>query len=446
MKNLISNRSRSKAVDGGAESRVDYLADNLGLTREIVISILNQLRQIGLLADTKDLIAYLTREDKASRSSQTLVTHSVIEQALLLALDEEESAYNLKEINEALEEQGCKNCTVEKIQSILRFWKKRKYIEFQFSDRERGYIRLAFKEPKDNLKSKQQKRLELADFTIRYLFDLQDRRVDINKQADSIVDFSVHEILKAYEDSPQLFREQFVIADIEEAILYLSHIEALNIDGGFLVLYNPMTIQRLEDDPRRRFKKEDYQKLGQHYESKMQQIHIVGEYARRMIDDYKDALQFVDDYFHLNYSAFLEKYFKGDRRAEITRNITPKKFRELFGELSPTQLNIIKDTESQYIAVLAGPGSGKTRILVHKLASLILMEEIKTDQLLMLTFSRAAATEFKVRLTRLIHQAANFIDIKTFHSYCFDLLGKIGTLEKSEKLLLMLSSAFPVVR
>jgi ATP-dependent DNA helicase RecQ len=47
----------------------------------------------------------------------------------------------------------------------------------------------------------------------------------------------------------------------------------------------------------------------------------------------------------------------------------------------------------------------------------------------MLTFSRAAATEFKQRLMGLIGNAAHFVEIKTFHSYCFDLLGRIGNLD-----------------
>jgi len=82
--------------------------------------------------------------------------------------------------------------------------------------------------------------------------------------------------------------------------------------------------------------------------------------------------------------------------------------------------------------VAAGPGSGKTRVLVHKLASLLLLEDVKHEQLLMLTFSRAAATEFKQRLMELIGNAAHFVEIKTFHSYCFDLLGRIGNLEDSK--------------
>ena len=42
--------------------------------------------------------------------------------------------------------------------------------------------------------------------------------------------------------------------------------------------------------------------------------------------------------------------------------------------------------------VAAGPGSGKTRVLVHKLASLLTLEDVKHEQLLMVTFSWAAAT------------------------------------------------------
>ena len=69
------------------------------------------------------------------------------------------------------------------------------------------------------------------------------------------------------------------------------------------------------------------------------------------------------------------------------------------------------------------------------------MEDVKQEQMLMLTFSRAAATEFKKRLTRpeMLGNAANFIGggtraegITTFHSYCFDLLGRVGSLSDSD--------------
>lgn len=198
-----------------------------------------------------------------------------------------------------------------------------------------------------------------------------------------------------------------------------------------MVLYNSMHIKRIEKDNRIQYKVKDYSTLRDFYKQKMLQIHIVGEYANMMVRSYAEALQFVKDYFQMDFKGFISKYFKEERLKEIERNISPKKYMQLFGELSETQEEIIRDDKSQYIVVTAGPGSGKTRVLVHKLASLLLMEDIKHEQLLMLTFSRAATVEFKKRLKDLIGDAANFIEIKTFHSYCFDLLGQIGSVEKS---------------
>ena len=185
-------------------------------------------------------------------------------------------------------------------------------------------------------------------------------------------------------------------------------------------------------DNKIKYKAEDYRQLNEFYQQKIQQIHIVGEYANLMVKDYKSALQFVTDYFHMEYKRFIAKYFKGKRAEDIERNITSQKYHKLFDTLSEKQLNIIQDNHSKYIVVAAGPGSGKTRVLVHKLAALLTLEEVKHEQLLMVTFSRAAATEFKLRLMQLTGNATYFVDIRTFHSYCFDLLGRPGNAQDTD--------------
>ena len=198
------------------------------------------------------------------------------------------------------------------------------------------------------------------------------------------------------------------------------------------MLYSGMQITRLEMDNKIRYKADDYKSLNAYYKQKMQQIHIVGEFANMMVRNYDEALQFVNDYFQMDYKLFIAKYFKGNRKNEINRNITPEKYNKLFAELSDVQREIIDNDVSKYIVVAAGPGSGKTKVLVHKLASLMLLEDVKHEQLLMVTFSRAAATEFRRRLYDLIGNAAGFIEIKTFHSYCFDLIGRMGNLEDAK--------------
>ena len=266
-------------------------------------------------------------------------------------------------------------------------------------------------QPKETFREKMKLRHDLAKFIVGFLYDRSSENTGADKE-EAFVEFSVLELKDAFERSIEAFGRKISQEEVEDTLFYLSRIEALKIEGGFLVIYNRLTIERLEKDNKKRYKLEDYQKLLRFYENKIQQIHIVGEYAQKMLAGSEDALKFVDDYFALNYASFLNLYFKGSRQSEIKRNITPAKYRQLFGELSPAQLQIIRDQESKYIVVAAGPGSGKTRVLVHKLASLMLMEDVKHEQLLMLTFSRAAATEFKKRLLKLIGNAASFIEIK----------------------------------
>ncbi|MBR6618446.1 MAG: RecQ family ATP-dependent DNA helicase, partial [Oscillospiraceae bacterium] len=432
MKMLISSRSINGAMGDEAESRIDYISDLLGIEKRDVLDAVQYMREDGLLADTQDLTAYIKRTDTRNKSAQILNRFAALERFLLSICTEQAHCFLLKEINQSAEQQGLKS-TVRNIKTVLYYWTIRHCIEKVYNTSDK-YVDILFQLPIDELRLKVEKRLELASFLVDYLYE-KAAESPVNAKEETLVQFSVLELQNAYAERPTLTQAEHVsFEEIQDALLYLAKIDALQLDGGFLVLYQAMEIRRIEMDNRIKYKVEDYRQLNEFYKQKIQQIHIVGEYANMMVRDYQEALQFVNDYFQMDYKLFLAKYFKGDRLGEINRNITPEKYRQLFDSLSETQRKIIDDDTSKYIVVTAGPGSGKTRVLVHKLASLLLLEDIKHEQLLMLTFSRAAATEFKQRLAELIGNAAHFIEIKTFHSYCFDLLGKVGSLEHSENI------------
>ena len=436
IKKLFSSKSRMHSNDEEAESRVDYISDHLGIVKEEVIKIVNLLREERILADAKDLTAFIRKKENKNRSLSILKSFWQIEKFLLTVLADEEKILHIKELNEQAEENECKNVTPNKIKTILNYWTIKNWIKRKTTEYSKNHIAVLCLHDKEALEAKLTKRYEVARFLVEYLYDKSNINTsDVGIKDEVLVEFSVLELKEGFENRLTLLDTEITSEDVEDALFYLSRIDALKIEGGFLVIYKALTIERIEKDNKKRYKVEDYKKLDQFYQNKIQQIHIVGEYASKMLEDYKAALQFADDYFQLNYNSFLNKYFKGSRQKDISKNITPTKFRQLFGELSPTQLKIINDNKSKYIVVAAGPGSGKTRILVHKLASLLLMEDVKHEQLLMITFSRAAATEFKRRLLKLIGNAANFIEIKTFHSYCFDLLGRVGTIEKSDEII-----------
>lgn len=430
IKSLISERSIAKAGNDDAESRVDYLADMLGIEKAEVIASVNLMRQAGLLEDTNDMSAYIRRTDTENKSSQVLDRFVRLEGFLLSMLPDEGMSTSLKQLNERAAEEGVRS-TVKDIRTLLYYWTIRGYIQKVKRSVEQK-VDIVPTMPASSAREKLECRADVCRFIVKELF----ARAAVKESGTNEnvpVEFSLIGLWKDYNAQAQmsLLNRDVQPGDVEDGLLYLSKIGALTLEGGFLVSYNGMEIQRLITDNKIKYKAEDYKTLNEFYKQKIRQIHIVGEYANLMVRSYEAALQFVQDYFQMEFQAFIRKYFKGERLREISRNITPEKYHELFGQLSPTQADIINDDDSRIIVVAAGPGSGKTRVLVHKLASLYCMEDVKHEQLLMVTFSRAAATEFKKRLLKLIGNAAYYVEIKTFHSYSFDLLGKIGSLERS---------------
>lgn len=437
IKTLFSSKSRKQSSEDEPESRVDYISDNLGIEIWNVIAVVNLLRDEKILADAKDLTAFIKRGVSKKSSLEIAESYRLIENFLCPLFEEQEKTFHIKELNEEAEENGCRNVTPSKIKTLLNFWAIKHWIKRYNKDYDKNHVVAISCQPKEVLKERLEKRHLLSEFVVGYLY-AKSSNVKGEEEAEKeevLVEFSVLELQEAFSKQIQLFEVKVTIDDIEDTLFYLSRIEAIKIEGGFLVIYNKLTIDKIEQNQRVQYKEQDYQKLSDYYDHKVQQIHIVGEYAKKMVDDYTGALTFVDDYFQLNFPSFLSKYFKGSRGAEIKRNITPKKYKQLFDSLSDVQRRIIDDKNSQYIVIAAGPGSGKTKVLVHKLASLLLMEDVKHEQLLMVTFSRAAATEFKKRLIELIGNAAHFIDMKTFHSYCFDLLGKVGTIDRADAII-----------
>lgn len=417
IKSLISERSRSRAGTAEAESRVDYLSDMLGIETRKVISIVERMRVAGILAKDDDMTAYLRlgqlRKFKYYIQLEKFLVETVIGEC---------TKFSLKEINEKAIASGIARSSVKDIRTILFFWTIRHYIEKRpVTD---DYIQIAAKVSASDLERQIAVRNSIASFIV-YRFK------DNNKEEDGEVKvgFSLAGLVGDYNDSA-LFPEKIDVGMAEEALLFLAKTGILNLEGGFMVLYNKLQIERLKDS-KCRYKKDDYHNLDDFYKQRIQQIHIIGKYANMMVSDKNRAMEYVHDYFVLNFKAFIKKYFDSKEEKRIGRNVSERKYNELFGGLTQTQSAIINDNESRFIVVPAGPGSGKTYVLVRKLASLILLEDVKSEQLLMLTFSRAAAVEFKKRLRDLIGNAAEYVEIKTFHSYSFDILGRKGSVDDS---------------
>ncbi len=121
IKALISSRSIASAGNDLAESRVDYLADVLGMEKRDVIDCVSVMRQEGLLADSMDMSAYIFKQDTRNRSAQALDRFAKLERFLLGQIGYEERGFALKELNEAALDGGISHVSVRDIRTILYY-------------------------------------------------------------------------------------------------------------------------------------------------------------------------------------------------------------------------------------------------------------------------------------------------------------------------------------
>ena len=221
---------------------------------------------------------------------------------------------------------------------------------------------------------------------------------------------------------------------LDRALLWLHEQEALRLNKGLAVFRPAMTV-RLEQRDRRGFSRADFEPLALHYKGQVLQIHVMVEFAERGLAAISDARRLAMDYFALGEEAFLARWLPG-RDREIGRQTTPASWRAIVESLSnPVQQRIVADDrERTNVLVLAGPGSGKTRVLVHRIAWLIRVRRENARGILALAYNRHAAVDIRRRLAEMIGDDARGVTVLTCHALAMRLAGEsfTGRLERPD--------------
>ena len=118
---------------------------------------------------------------------------------------------------------------------------------------------------------------------------------------------------------------------------------------------------------------------------------------------------------------FTKKYIFNIMQTEIRKHERNNKMNNIIEELNEKQKEAVLAVNGPCL-VIAGAGSGKTKVLTHKIAYLIEKEGIKPWNILAITFTNKAANEMKDRVENLIGDIAKDMWIGTFHSICVKIL------------------------
>ena len=150
----------------------------------------------------------------------------------------------------------------------------------------------------------------------------------------------------------------------------------------------------------------------------------MAEYAQQGLGSMADSLRLAMDYFSMGQEDFLRRWLP-DRDRETARQTTPESWQAIAESLNnPIQRRIVTDSrERTNVLVLAGPGSGKTRVLVHRIAYLVRVRRENPRSILALTYNRHAAVEIRRRLAELIGDDARGVVVLTCHALAMRLVG-----------------------
>ncbi len=209
---------------------------------------------------------------------------------------------------------------------------------------------------------------------------------------------------------------------MDRALLWMHEQNVVLLGRGLTVFRPAMTVNLVPDGGP--FTVQHFTPLEEHYAEQTAQTHVMATYAERGLAFMPDAMRLSEDYFVLEREAFLARWLP-NRRTELRRQTTEASFRAIVEDLgNPVQEQIVRDDRDQTnVLVLAGPGSGKTRVLVHRIAYLIRVKREDPRGILCLTYNRHAAAEVRERLRRLIGEEATFVTVKTCHALAMRLVG-----------------------
>jgi ATP-dependent DNA helicase RecQ len=413
----------------------DELMAALGESSEHIIRMLHQLEQMGVLSNDLALTVLL-RKGVREASSDRLTRVAEMEKAVLALLPElapdaddgEWQDVNLRGLCQDLKIRSGADFIPEQLMKLLHSLarpfgdgEKGRRASFDVKLLRREILKVRLLRGWSNIREISDKRRAVATVLLQMLLGKVDDKL---RGVDLRVECKLGELAEALrsdlEIGPQLKDE---LTAIEAGLLYLHDNGVLILDRGKTVFRSAMTIRITPEEKSRGFTNADFEPLKEHYSEKNFQIHVIHEYAKLGLKKLSAALSFVFAYFSLPKLEFIRRYFAG-RKEILERATTEESYRRIVESLRhPLQQRIVAEKPDANRLILAGPGSGKTRVIVHRVAYLARVLREPASSIIVLTFNRGAAWEIRQRLRNLIGSEAGAVTVLTYHALALRLTG-----------------------
>jgi len=411
----------------------DELCGQTGLSPARLRKALTDLEALGVASNDTALTVFLHIGIERS-SEKRLAEVAELEASLIgmlreLAPDLEpggESPLNLKIASQQLRDDGHSSVRPHILESLIRGIARDGRDEeegigsLRVRKIDREHLSLRLQRSWNNMARTAELRRKGAAIVLSSLLDSAPAGA---RGTDIQVETTLGNLTSAISNDLELSREITEPSKLLDRALLWGHEQGVYTLGKGITIFRPAITIHL-DPGTRQFTKADFEPLRLHYDEQTLQTHIMAAYAEIGLESMPRALRLSEDYFTLNRGDFIDRWLPG-RAASLRRQTTPDSWRSIVESLGdPNQSRIVSDDREQTnVLVLAGPGSGKTRVLVHRIAYLIRIKRENPRGILALVYNRHAATEIRQRLFDLLGDDARAVTISTCHGLAMRLIG-----------------------
>lgn len=415
---------------------IPHLPDEFRSSRKI-ISVMNDMAESGLIERSLMLSAWVKQTGKGNASA-TLGRVCAVEKSMLSVMAElhphaevnETVHLTFRAMNQKILDMGVDGTSVELIKQLLKtmagdgkgFGNSIPSLELSYENRE--MCRLRLRREWHTMVAISQRRHDLAALLLQAIRDAATGAEKMQKEI--LVRFS-YDYLSHYLTSSIAtidIKPGKMMAALEAGLLFLHDNKVISLQHGMAVFRQAMTLRMDKNDAAKRYTRSDFEPLSLHYTQRIFQIHIMNAFALMGTEKIKQALNMILAYFSMDTQAFIKKFFPG-KKGMLKMATSEASFKNIVSSLKhPDQERIVTSGAHRNLLVLAGPGSGKTRTVVHRCAWLLRVKRVNPGAVLVLCYNHSAAVLVKKRLLDLIDKDARGVSVMTFHSLAMQITGK----------------------
>lgn len=403
---------------------------------ERVIRTLHDMAEQGVL-EKKTLLSAYVRFKVASSAEKQLQQIMALERDFLKTLettapDLELDTYlelDLRQINQVLVDAGYPSCGPQTLKLLLyglsRDGKGLAGNKGSISFKARGNNRFSLYLHRDweSVRKTVSLRQQAAQCALQSI--LATISPSEKPNANLLVEFSLEQIVAGLKGDLMLLPLlKDPLAAAERALTFMHEQSVIDLQQGLAVFRQAMTIELNQEAKGKRYTQADFSPLKTHYNERTFQIHVMNEYARLALKKISGAWQYVASYFNDDKEQFVRRFFPGKEKF-LERATSEQSYMRIVDDLkNSNQEKIVTSDVEKNMLIMAGPGSGKTRVVAHRAAYLLRVKRVNPAAILVLCFNRSAILSLRQRLQDLVGDDISGVTMLTFHGLALRLTGR----------------------